>query len=157
VSRRIYLASPTGFSPEHTPYRKKVVKKLASMGFDVIDPWSVDWRPDIAQARTNAAVFGVVAYRPVALKIGALNARGIDDCNALVAILDGTEPDSGTVAELGYAAGLGKACYGLRTDLRDVGDLPGLPINLQVQYFIEKSGGCLVRSIKGLDVIDIIR
>lgn len=43
----------------------------------------------------------------------------------------GAEVDSGTAAEIGYGAGLGKKCYGLRADLRDMGELPGLPVNLQ--------------------------
>jgi len=65
----------------------------------------------------------------------------------LLAVLDWTEPDSGTVAELRYAAGKGKRCYRLRTDLRDSADLPGLALNLQVLYFITSSGGSLFRSI----------
>ncbi|MGB6066517.1 MAG: nucleoside 2-deoxyribosyltransferase [Desulfomonilaceae bacterium] len=64
--------------------------------------------------------------------------------------LDGAELDSGTVCEIGFAASLGKRCYGLRTDFRDLGDLKGLPINLQVLYLIESSGGRLFRTIKDI-------
>ncbi len=53
----------------------------------------------------------------------------------------------GTVSEIGFAAGLGKKCYGLRTDFRDSGDFDGIPINLQVLYWIESSGGKLFRRI----------
>lgn len=41
---------------------------------------------------------------------------------------------------------------GLRTDRRDSGDLPGLPINLQVLYFITSSGGSLFRNINQIAV-----
>ena len=67
-------------------------------------------------------------------------------------MLDGAEVDSGTAAEVGFGSALGKACYGLRTDLRDSGDFVGLPINLQILHFIEKSGGRMFRSIAELSL-----
>ena len=63
-------------------------------------------------------------------------------------MLDGPELDSGTVSEIGFAAGVGKKCYGLCTDFRDCGDFEGLSINLQVLYWIESSGGRLFREIE---------
>nr|WP_237671456.1 nucleoside 2-deoxyribosyltransferase [Desulfomonile tiedjei] len=66
-----------------------------------------------------------------------MNEQGIRCSNAILGVLDGTEIDSGTACEIGFAAGLGKRCYGLRTDFRDLGDFEGLPINLQVLYFIK--------------------
>jgi hypothetical protein len=43
--------------------------------------------------------------------------------------------------------GFGKRCYGLRTDFRNCGDFDGLPINLKVLFWVEKSGGRLFRRI----------
>lgn len=43
--------------------------------------------------------------------------RGVEDCIALCALLDGTDVDSGTAAEMGYAHALGKPVFGLCTDL----------------------------------------
>jgi nucleoside 2-deoxyribosyltransferase len=60
------------------------------------------------------------------------------------------EPDSGTVAEVAFAAGLNKKVFGIRTDFRDCGDLPGVALNLQVLFFIENAGGCLYRSVKDI-------
>jgi nucleoside 2-deoxyribosyltransferase len=45
----------------------------------------------------------------------------IRSCDLILAVLDGTELDSGTVSEIGFTAGLGKRRYGLRTDFRDCG------------------------------------
>ncbi|MCC6944247.1 MAG: nucleoside 2-deoxyribosyltransferase, partial [Thermomicrobiales bacterium] len=59
----------------------------------------------------------------------------------MVAILDGVDVDSGTAAEIGYAFARGKHIEGLRTDWRLTGDNEGSLVNLQVQYFIEASGG----------------
>ncbi len=48
---------------------------------------------------------------------------------------------------IGFSAALGKRCYGLRTDFRNSGDFEGIPLNLQVLYSIESSGGSLLRRI----------
>ena len=76
----------------------------------------------------------------------------IRSCDAVLGVLDGAELDSGTVSEIGFAAGIGKKCYGLRTDFRDCGDFDGIPINLQVLYWIESSGGRLFRRIDDIEM-----
>lgn len=43
--------------------------------------------------------------------------RGVEDCAAVCALLDGPDVDSGTAAEMGYAHALGKPVFGLCTDL----------------------------------------
>ena len=68
----------------------------------------------------------------------------------MIAILDGVDVDSGTAAEIGYAHALGKRVYGLRTDFRLAGDNHGAIVNLQVQYFIEASGGTIVSTVADL-------
>ena len=68
----------------------------------------------------------------------------------MLAILDGTDVDSGTASEIGYAFALGKKILGYRGDFRLTGDNPGSTVNLQVEYFIRKSGGRIVRSVEEL-------
>lgn len=46
----------------------------------------------------------------------------IAEADAVVAILDGADADSGTCVEIGYAKGLGKKIIGVRTDLRALED-----------------------------------
>ncbi|MDQ3540451.1 MAG: nucleoside 2-deoxyribosyltransferase, partial [Chloroflexota bacterium] len=79
-------------------------------------------------------------------QIGHLNREAIDTCDALFAVLDGVDVDSGTASEIGYAFARGKICYGLRTDFRLAGDNHGAIVNLQVEYFIRESGGDIVTS-----------
>lgn len=67
-------------------------------------------------------------------------------------VLDGIELNSGDVSEIGFAAAFGKRCYGLRADFRNSGDFDGIPINLQVLYLIESSGGKLFRSISEISL-----
>jgi nucleoside 2-deoxyribosyltransferase len=53
--------------------------------------------------------------------------EAIDRCDAVVAILDGPDSDSGTCVEIGYACAKGKPVIGVRTDFRD-GDIHGLNV-----------------------------
>lgn len=46
----------------------------------------------------------------------------IDGCDAVVAVLDGADADSGTCVEIGYARGKGKVVVGVRTDFRALED-----------------------------------
>ena len=92
----------------------------------------------------------VAALAQIARHIGRMSQKAIRDTDLILGILGGAELDSGTVCEIGFAAGIGKRCYGLRTDFRDLGDFEGLPLNLQVLYFIESSGGKLFRTIKDI-------
>jgi hypothetical protein len=53
--------------------------------------------------------------------------EALDRCDAVVAILDGSDSDSGTCIEMAYARARGKPVIGVRTDLRD-GEVHGLNI-----------------------------
>jgi len=51
----------------------------------------------------------------------------LDCCDAVVAILDGPDSDSGTCIEMAYARAKGKPVIGVRTDFR-VGEVHGLNV-----------------------------
>jgi nucleoside 2-deoxyribosyltransferase len=152
--RKFYLASPLGFSPENYHYLNQIKETLTSQGFEIFDPWDQRQFVDrIANAFKEIDYPARVAvFAQIAREIGACNEAGIRWADTLLAVLDGAEVDSGTAAEVGFASALGKVCYGLRTDLRDSGDFIGLPINLQILHFIEKSGGRMFRSIAELSL-----
>lgn len=57
--------------------------------------------------------------------------RGLDGCNNVIAILDGSDIDSGTAVELGYAHAKGKKIFGLRTDKRE-------QINIMIEGVCDK-------------------
>jgi nucleoside 2-deoxyribosyltransferase len=144
----IYLASPLGFSPEWKSYRDKIKQRLYELGCTVLDPWEQPLRPEIEEASSMSDWHArVKAFRKISSEIGKTNEDMIRSCDLILAVLDGAELDSGTVSEIGFAAGLGKRCYGLRTDFRDCGEFTGLSFNLQVLYWIESSGGSLFRRI----------
>ena len=97
-----------------------------------------------SRSEANAALAAINA------ELGRANAEAIRNANGVIAILDGVDVDSGTASEVGYAFALGKRIYGLRTDFRLAGDNAGSIVNLQVQYFIEASGGSVETTIEGL-------
>jgi nucleoside 2-deoxyribosyltransferase len=138
--KTVYLASPLGFSPEWKTYRDKIKRRLHELGWTVSDPWEGPFRPTIEGASTiQDWPARVQAFKDIAARIGKANEGMIRSCDAVLGVLDGAELDSGTVSEIGFAAALGKRCYGLRTDFRQCGDFEGLPINLQILYWIEAS------------------
>lgn len=88
-------------------------------------------------------------------EIGRSNVERIEASDGVFAILDGVDVDSGTAAEIGYGYAKGKIVSGLRTDFRLAGDNEGAIVNLQVQYFIEESGGRIVTTAH--DFVDLAR
>ncbi|MDO9410356.1 nucleoside 2-deoxyribosyltransferase [Patulibacter sp.] len=140
---RCYVASPLGFSETTRPWYRDVLLPGLAEVVDPIDPWSLTTEDEIAAAHAAGH------EREVALEIGRRNAEAIHGAELLVAQLDGQEADSGTVAELGYAAGRGLRCFGIRSDLRQAGE-PGVPLNLQVATFVALSGGTIEASLDAL-------
>jgi nucleoside 2-deoxyribosyltransferase len=144
----VYLGSPLGFSPEWKSYRDKIKRRLYELGCTVLDPWEQPLRPEIEVARFMSDWDArVKTFRKIAREIGKANEEMIRSCDLILGVLDGAELDSGTASEIGFAAALGKKCYGLRTDFRDCGEFDGLSFNLQVLYWIEASSGCLFSRI----------
>ena len=76
--------------------------------------------------------------------IGGRNAELISDAAGVLAFLDGPDVDSGTAAEIGYAAALHKPIVGIRSDFRVSGDNEATVVNLQVEWFVADSGGTIV-------------
>jgi nucleoside 2-deoxyribosyltransferase len=145
---KVYLASPLGFSPEYSSYRERIKARITQLGYEVFDPWDQPFSKAIHEAsRIDHYDERINALTRLARQIGVINENAIRECDILLGVLDGTEVDSGTASEMGFAAGISKPVFGLRTDWRDSGEF-GLALNLQLLHFIETSGGELVRRIE---------
>jgi nucleoside 2-deoxyribosyltransferase len=140
---RAYVASPLGFTAAGRDWYRRVYLPALAQVIEPVDPWSLTSEDEVAAA--------IAAGRQAQLwrEVGARNIAAIRSAEMLVALLDGQELDSGTAAEVGFAAGLGLTCFGLRTDLREIGE-QGSIVNLQVQAFIESSGGTIAGSLDEL-------
>jgi nucleoside 2-deoxyribosyltransferase len=149
---RIYVASPLGFSEAGNAfYYDKLIPLLQRPGHEVLDPWRLTDRQRIDAVA--AMPYGEArrdTWRRLNAEIARNNQAAIDRCDALLAVLDGTDVDSGTAAEIGYAFARGKPIIGYRGDFRLAADNEGSIVNLQVEYFIRQSGGTIVRSLAEL-------
>jgi len=147
----VYVASPLGFFDAGKAYNELVKAALRAASFEPVDPWH-DPEGTVARELERIRALPDAAGRAHAFSelngaIGAENARLIAEADSMLAILDGSDVDSGTAAEVGYACALSTPVIGLRTDTRCSGDNEGTPINLQVRFFIERSGGRIVTAI----------
>jgi nucleoside 2-deoxyribosyltransferase len=140
---RCYLASPLGFSELGRQYYEDTYIPTLAQVIEPVDPWSLVTKAELEEARLGGSL------RKLWTAVGRRNSEAIRSSALLVAFLDGQELDAGTVAELGYAAALGKPCFGLRTDLRQIGD-ETVGLNLQVESFVAESGGEIVTSLAEL-------
>ena len=157
TAMKIYLASPLGFSQIGRDfYNRRLVPEIVRLGYEVVDPWKLT--DDAKIKAVKDMDYGEPkrkAWRALNVEIGGNNRAGIDRADAVFAILDGVDVDSGTAAEIGYAFAKGKAILGYRGDFRLSADNEGSIVNLQVEYFIRQSGGDIICSLgKGWDLLE---
>jgi len=152
TAAKIYMAGPLGFSEAGRHfYNSVLVPFVAGLGYEVLDPWALtDPRKIEAVQRLPYGPEKREAWRKLNREMGATNRAAIDAAHGVVAILDGTDVDSGTAAEIGYAFARGKLIVGYRGDSRVSADNEGGVINLQVEYFIRQSGGTIVNRYEDL-------
>ncbi len=116
--RTVYLAAPL-FSEAELDFNRKLRDEIKGAGFKVFLPQedsnNVKDRDD-----RQKVIFGK-------------NEAGIRNSDIVAAVVDGTDVDSGTAWEIGYAYALGKPILGLRTDFRTLG------IEGTVNLMIERS------------------
>jgi nucleoside 2-deoxyribosyltransferase len=140
---RCYVASPLGFHEAGRVYYRDVYLPALATVVEPVDPWTLTTPGQIEEAKRAGTL------RDTLLAAGRRNAAAICSSAFIAAFLDGQELDSGTVAEVGYGAGLGKRCFGLRTDLRQAGE-EGMTVNLQVETFVVDSGGEIAATLEDL-------
>jgi len=126
--QQIYLAGPLGFSLPGLEYQEKLKRAVNRAAFVAVDPWKNVAPETVTGADANSWVANE-------------NAKLIRECVAMLAVLDGSDVDSGTASEIGYAAALEIPVVGLRTDTRKTGDNPFATVNLQVEWMIRRWGG----------------
>ena len=130
--KTIYLAAPL-FSETEQEFNRKLRDQIVERGFSVFLPQedsndTTDMRHDEKQSY-----------------IFNKNFKAIDNSNLIVAILDGgSDVDSGTAWELGYAFANNKTVLALKTDFRTLGS-EGI-VNLMVEVSVD----ALATDVSGL-------
>lgn len=151
MARRIFVASPLGFAESTRGFRASIEVALAENGYEAVDPWSLSADLE-AQLESAGALPDRKARKRtlhrICMEIAGRNHNALASSDGVLAVLDGVDVDPGTASEIGftYASG-GKTIHGYRGDFRRLGENEGVSVNLQVQYWIERSGGRIVTSI----------
>lgn len=150
--KKVYIASPLGFSEGGKFFLyEKFIPLVKKAGFEILDPWTLTDEDEISRAADIPSFEKrKEAWVEMNMIIGENNETAINESDLILAVLDGTDVDSGTAAEIGYGAAKGKPVFGYRGDFRKTGDNEGSIVNLQVEYFINKSGGTIVTSLNEL-------
>jgi nucleoside 2-deoxyribosyltransferase len=155
TSPAIYLASPLGFVPYGRDFARALVSRVQARGLVALDPWASPEGAELGALVVDGASFIEIA--DANRRVGEANLNMIEGCDAVFACLDGTSVDDGTASEIGYAAGIGRVVVGFRTDVRITGDNAATPVNLQVAYFIERSGGAIFTGVdEALDHLETL-
>ena len=105
---RVFIAGPL-FSRAEREFNLKVDAYLRKHGFETFLPQREVgklWKPTRRKGRKASRM------------IYEMDLRGIEKADAVVAILDGPDVDSGTAFEIGYACARGKPVIGIKTDVR---------------------------------------
>ncbi|HEX4489731.1 MAG TPA: nucleoside 2-deoxyribosyltransferase [Acidimicrobiia bacterium] len=145
---KVYVAGPLGFSESGRRYHESVVlPALVDAGFEPLDPWVLEAAELAVFALERGHRDRIARLPDVNRAIGARNAELIRAASCVLAILDGSDVDSGTAAEIGYAAARSRPVVGLRTDLRPGGDNEATTVNLQVEWFVESTGGTICTTL----------
>ena len=149
--KSVYLASPLGFAHSTNAFMLQLVEAVGQH-VDILNPWDDRRFEDefATLAREDSFHRRSARLNEINRELARSNVASIERADGLFAVLDGVDVDSGTAAEIGYAFARGKRVYGLRTDFRLAGDNHGAIVNLQVQYFIEASGGRIVTALSDL-------
>jgi nucleoside 2-deoxyribosyltransferase len=152
MPRSVYVASPLGFSSVgRLYYRDVLLPAVRAGGLKALDPWAPKHARDTGLTSALRLPIGderIAKLSHANQAAAARNFEMITQADGLLAVADGNDIDSGTAAEVGAASALGKPIVALRTDFRSMGDNDGSPINLQVEYFIRRSGGAIVSDPK---------
>jgi nucleoside 2-deoxyribosyltransferase len=109
---KLFLSGPL-FTVAEREFNAGLARFLDAQGFEV-------WLPQERVPRGGAkAIFQSCV-------------KGIEWADAVVACMDGPDPDSGTAWEVGYAYAKRKPIVCYRSDFRSGGDTKGAPYNLML-------------------------
>jgi len=107
----IYLAGPL-FTEAEIAFNHSLSEKLRAAGYSIYLP-----QQECSGITDPRELFNICI-------------RGLDKANLVLAILDGTDADSGTCFEVGYAYSKKIPIVGLRTDFRGSGEHMGVNLML---------------------------
>ena len=132
VGKKVYLAGPM-FNQAEKDFNLKITKLLEQNGYQVFLPQRDGIEAALLQGKTEEELIKMIFE---------LDAGEVKKADIIFMNLDGRVPDEGACVELGIAYGVGKRCYGFKTDTRSV-EL-GLDLNPMIS-------GCMIKIFESYD------
>ena len=126
MKKKLYLASPYGFS--------KQTKKLLNEFIDLFNELNIDVYEPFERTKHIIQKEGEWAY-----DLARSNFRDLKKCDCIFAIVNGTPPDEGVMIELGIAIALKKQIFLFRDDFRSCSDSNQYPLNLMLFLGLPKN------------------
>ena len=130
--KKVYFAGPM-FNQAEKEFNLRITKVLEDFGYQVFLPQ----RDGIEAAQLNGKT-----EEELIKMIFDLDAGQVQKADIVFMNIDGRVPDEGASVELGIAYGIGKRCYGFKTDTRAVEF--GLEMNPMIS-------GCMIKIFKNYD------
>lgn len=144
----VYLAGPSGFTDPGLMWHNNIlIPKVLEAGLTPKDPWGDQSAIADVMATMDWGHERREALRVANLIQGRYDLRLVSESQAILAVLDGQDVDSGTALEIGYGFALGLVIVGLRTDIRRCSDNEGSEVNLMIETCIVDSGGIFTTDV----------
>jgi nucleoside 2-deoxyribosyltransferase/predicted secreted protein len=131
---RVYLAAPL-FSEAERSYNTMLADLLRQHAFEVYVPQDTGDDSHSRDLTEHGRMF-------------RSHVEALDKADAVVAVIDGADADSGTAWEMGYAAAKNKPVFALRTDFRRVGTHEHVNLMLEQSSAVVKSRDELLALLK---------
>jgi len=113
---KIYLSGPL-FSQGEIAWGERVKRFLE----DRLENVEIIWPHEIVPCQASPQ------------QIFLANLQALNECDIMVAMLDGSSVDDGTAWEIGYFFMQGKKILGIRTDFRRAGETDNSRVNLMIE------------------------
>ena len=130
--KKIYFAGPL-FNQAEKEFNLRITKVLEDCGYQVFLPQRDGIEAATLEGKTEEELVKMIF---------ALDAGKVRKADIIFMNIDGRVPDEGASVELGIAYGIGKRCYGFKTDTRAVEF--GLEMNPMIS-------GCMIKIFKNYD------
>ena len=130
--KKVYFASPM-FNHAEKEFNLRVAKVLEDYGYQVFLPQRDGIEAAKLEGKTEEEMIKMIF---------ALDSTEVKKADIVFMNIDGRVPDEGACVELGMAYGIGKRCYGFKTDTHSV-EL-GLDMNPMIS-------GCMIKIFKNYD------
>jgi nucleoside 2-deoxyribosyltransferase len=135
MKEKIYLSGPL-FSQAEIDWGSQIKEGISESLGDKVE---VIWPHEIAYGSPE--------------QIFQINTHALDQCNIMVAILDGPQVDDGTAWEMGFHFSRGRKIIGIRTDFRKAGETNSSKVNAMIERSCQEIVGSLDDLISALEEI----